>query len=102
MTLLRREYAAEIFTRLGIHGLAVRHLLLHAETSTLAHRIAAHEMFPDDPQRNEKARAFRTYKLPDYRFAHHDWLHDATEVIDTTGLTTDEVLAHALQLLNLA
>ena len=39
MTLLRRDYADEIFGGLAVHGLPVHHLLLHAEEPELRRRI---------------------------------------------------------------
>lgn len=99
MTLLRHEYAADIFNTLDKDGVEVRHLLLHADTDTLRARIEASTEFPDSEERSEKVRAFRRRKLGDYQQAYDTWLRYQADVIDTTRLTPDQVLTEALALL---
>lgn len=99
MTLLRREYADEIFDALNKDGVKVRHLLLHADSDTLRARIEGSTEFPGDEERSEKVRAFRRRRLADYEAAYATWLGKQAEVIDTTGLTPEQVLARALPLL---
>ncbi|MFF5969920.1 AAA family ATPase [Streptomyces sp. NPDC012769] len=101
MTLLRREYAEEIFDSLAKAGVEVRHLLLHADSDTILKRIDGSMEFPGDEERSEKVRAFRRRKLADYEQAYATWLGERADVIDTTALTLDQVVAKALTLLRL-
>ncbi|MFF6904116.1 hypothetical protein [Streptomyces hydrogenans] len=55
--------------------------------------------FPDDEERSEKVRAFRRRRLADYETAYATWLGEQAEVIDTVGLTPEQVLTRALTLL---
>ncbi|MGI5262392.1 AAA family ATPase [Streptomyces angustmyceticus] len=100
MTLLRREYAEEIFNTLTKAGVEVRHLLLHADSDTIRSRIAGSMEFPDSEERSEKVRAFRRRKLDDYEQAYTSWLGEQANVIDTTTLSPDQVAAQALTLLH--
>ncbi|MFJ5819317.1 AAA family ATPase [Streptomyces sp. NPDC093108] len=101
MTLLRREYAEEIFDALAKDGVEVHHLLLHADSETIRARIESSMEFPSDEERSEKVRAFRRRKLEVYEQAYAAWLGERAEVIDTTALTPDQVVAKALTLLRL-
>jgi predicted kinase len=100
MTLLRRDYAEEIFDALAKDGVEVRHLLLHADSGTIRARIESSMEFPDSEERSEKVRAFRRRKLEIYKQAYDSWLRERADVIDTTALTPDQVAAKALTLLN--
>ncbi|MFG2911103.1 AAA family ATPase [Kitasatospora sp. NPDC048286] len=95
MTLLRRDYAAEIHDAVRAADIPLRHLLLHADPDTVGARIAVGVEFPDDEARNEKVRAFRRRKLPVYTEAYDGWLAADAEVIDTTRLTPRQVADHA-------
>lgn len=86
MTLLRERYADEIFDSITAHGLSITHILLHADTQCLRDRITGHDMFPEDPQHNQRVHAWRLGHLPDYADA-LPWLHTSAHVIDTTHLT---------------
>ncbi|MEE1744062.1 AAA family ATPase [Streptomyces sp. NPDC048161] len=101
MTLLRREYAEEIFDSLAKAGVEVHHLLLHADSDTIRARIESSMEVPGDVERSEKVRAFRRRKLADYEQAYASWLGERADVIDTTELTPDQVVAQALTLLHL-
>ncbi|MBQ0890614.1 AAA family ATPase [Streptomyces sp. RM72] len=101
MTLLRREYAEEIFDALAKAGVEVHHLLLHADSDTIRARIEGSMEFPDSEERSEKVRVFRRRKLEVYEQAYGSWLGERADVIDTTALTPDQVVAEALTLLNL-
>ncbi|WP_327258157.1 AAA family ATPase [Streptomyces sp. NBC_01244] len=101
MTLLRHEYAEEIFDALAKAGAEVHHLLLHADSDTIRARIESSMEFPGDEERSEKVRVFRRRKLADYEQAYATWLGERADVIDTTALTPDQVVAKALTLLNL-
>ncbi|MFS0691868.1 AAA family ATPase [Streptomyces nitrosporeus] len=102
MTLLRREYAEEIFDALAKAGAEVHHLLLHADSDVIKKRIKGSMEFPGDEERSEKVRAFRRRKLEVYEQAYGSWLSERADVIDTTALTPDQVVAEALTLLNLS
>ncbi|MEV7885148.1 AAA family ATPase [Streptomyces sp. NPDC002817] len=99
MTLLRREYADEIFDGLGKAGTEVRHILLHAEPEIIRARIDTSMEFPGDEERSEKVRAFRRRKLSDYEKAYASWLGARAEVIDTSALAPEQVTDRALDLL---
>ncbi|WEB45457.1 AAA family ATPase [Streptomyces yunnanensis] len=99
MTLLRRDYPDEIFVALAKGGAEIRHLLLHADSDTIRARIEASMEFPDSEERSEKVRAFRRRKLDDYEQAYTTWLGERADVIDTTTLKPDQVVAQALALL---
>ncbi|MEW2546659.1 hypothetical protein AB0910_12905 [Streptomyces sp. NPDC047002] len=70
MTLLRREYAEEIFDALAKDGVEVHHLLLHADSDTIRARIEGSMEFPGDEERSEKVRAFRRRKFEVYELAY--------------------------------
>jgi hypothetical protein len=97
MTLLRQKYADEIFDAITAHGLSVIHILLHADAQCLRDRITGHNMFPEDPQHNQRVQAWRLDHLADYADA-LPWLHTSAHVIDTTYLNpaqaADAVLRH--------
>jgi chloramphenicol 3-O-phosphotransferase len=80
MTLLRRDYAQEIFDGLAAHDLKVHHVLMHADHDELIRRIH------NDPDVTEQARRWRLEHLVDYQAA-LAWLTDSAEVVDTTRLT---------------
>ncbi|MFG3527442.1 AAA family ATPase [Streptomyces sp. NPDC047917] len=101
MTLLRREYADDIFDALHKDGIVVRHLLVHADSDTIRARIEASMEFPDNEELSEKVRAFRRRKLTDYEQAYATWLCERADVIDTTELNPEQVAAQALTLLRL-
>ncbi|GGY13731.1 MULTISPECIES: AAA family ATPase [Streptomyces] len=101
MTLLRREYADDIFDALHKDGIEVRHLLVHADSDTIGARIESSMEFPGDEERSEKVRAFRRRKQADYEQAYTTWLAERADVIDTTGLSPDQVAAQALSLLRI-
>ncbi|MFD7552422.1 hypothetical protein [Streptomyces sp. NPDC059816] len=99
MTLLRREFADEIFGSLAKDGIEVRQIPLHADSDTICARIEGSLEFPDSEERSEKVRAFRRRRLVDYEQAYATWLGERAEVIDTTTLSPDQVAAKALALL---
>jgi hypothetical protein len=101
MTLLRRDYATEIHTAIEASGIPVAHLILHAATPVLTARIQQHDLYPGDPVKTAKVRAFRLEKLPAYESAYHKWLSNDAHVIDTTMLSPDEVVDHILEYLPL-
>jgi len=84
MSLLREDYATEIFTILGAHDTTVQHVVLHADHDTLIRRIQ------QDRTHSEATRTFRLSKLDDYQHAYRTWLADTAHVIDTSYLTVRE------------
>jgi gluconate kinase len=84
MSLLREDYAKEIFTPLRTHGTTVQHVVLHADRDTIIKRI--HE----DHTHSDTTRAFRLSKLDDYLHAYTTWLTDTVHVIDTRHVTASE------------
>lgn len=82
MTLLRRDYAAEIFGGLRGRGIDVRHVLLHSDDDELVRRI-------ESDQIESGAREWRLDHIQRYRDA-LGWLRDDAEVIDTTQLSPSE------------
>ncbi|MFC0861652.1 AAA family ATPase [Sphaerimonospora cavernae] len=99
MSLLRRDYAHEIFSALDKHGITVCHIVLHADTATVRHRITGHSMFPDDPVRSQRVIDFRLENLPRYDEAYDQWLTEEAHVIDTTTLTPAQAADLALQII---
>jgi hypothetical protein len=83
MTLLRPDYAQEIFDGLASHDLKVRHVLLHADRDELIRRIQHDQGLP------EQTRRWRLDRLAAYQAA-LTWLTAAAEVIDTTRLSPAE------------
>ncbi|NJP95437.1 ATP-binding protein [Nonomuraea sp. FMUSA5-5] len=95
MSLLRHDYATEIFSALDKRGIAVHHILLHADPATVRERITGHQMFPDDPARSQKVTGFRLRNLPRYEHAYAEWLATEAHVIDTTTCTPAEAADQA-------
>ncbi|WP_431221239.1 AAA family ATPase [Leifsonia xyli] len=85
MTVLVEEYWREISAGLAGHGIPVRHFVLHADEATLLHRIEKDEVLGPSN--------FRRAYVDAYAVAAAGWLHDAAEVVDTTGLTPSQVAA---------
>lgn len=92
MTLLRREYADEIFDALHKSGADIHHVVLHADTDTIRARIEASMEVPESEELSERVRVFRRRKLADYEQAYATWLRERAEVIDTTALSPEQVV----------
>ncbi|MHA3020978.1 AAA family ATPase [Mycobacterium sp. BMJ-28] len=85
MTVLVERYWREISAGLAQHAIPLRHYVLHADQETLRQRIEGDtDMGPS---------SFRFDHLKAYADAAHTWLHDAAEVIDTAGVTAEQVAA---------
>ena len=82
MTVLVEPYWREISDGLALHGIPVRHFLLHADQDTLRRRIEEDAVMGPS--------TFRMRYLDPYAEAFTTWLHDEAEVIDTTDLTPAE------------
>lgn len=83
MTVLVEDYWREIEAGLAGHGIPVRHVILHADEEVLVGRI-------DDDQ-DLGPSTFRHAYVEPYAAAARSWLHEAGAVIDTGGLTPDQV-----------
>jgi predicted kinase len=90
MTLLRRDFAEEIFAGLADRGVSVEHVLLHAGEQVLRRRIEDSDEHPGDPAASEGTRRWRRSKVEDYLAAHH-WMSAAAHVVDNSTATPDEV-----------
>jgi deoxyadenosine/deoxycytidine kinase len=88
MSLLREDYAKQIFTAITAHGIAIHHIALHADRPTLIERIQ------HDTTHSDQAKAFRLSKIEAYLHAHHTWLANAAYIIDTLNISPDEVADH--------
>lgn len=84
MSLLREDYAKEIFTAITTRGIIVHHVVLHADRDTIIKRI--HQ----DRAHSDTTKAFRLKKLDDYLHAYTTWLADAAQVIDTSHITPSQ------------
>lgn len=94
MTLLRQDYATEIFSILAERGAPVQHVVLHADAAELTRRI--------DADRTETAaRAWRRGHLAAYERA-LGWLRQQAEIVDTTGLAPSEVARRVADLVTAA
>lgn len=82
MTVLVESYWDEISADLARYRIPVQHFVLHADHETLRRRIEGDTVMGPS--------TFRMSYLDAYEQAFDTWLHDAAEVIDTTGLTQAE------------
>lgn len=89
MSLLREDYAKEIFAAIAARDIAVHHVVLHADRAALLQRI--HQ----DDTHSDNAKAFRLKKLDHYLQAYSTWLKAAAHVINTTNITPCEI-AHSI------
>jgi deoxyadenosine/deoxycytidine kinase len=85
MSLLRHDYAKEIFTALEAHGIPVHHVVLHTDRDTLLQRIH------NDRTHSEGAKAFRLSKVDAYYEAVQTWLAGSAPIIDTTHINPSQV-----------
>lgn len=83
MTVLTEQYWQEIAADLGRHEITVHHFVLHADETTLRHRI--------DDDADMGPSAFRHNHVRPYIEAARSWLHDQAVVIDTTAKPADAV-----------
>jgi hypothetical protein len=96
MTLLREEYAIEIFDRLDVLSWPVFHLVLDAPADVVRARIEASAEGGPDPAGLAEARAWRLGRLPAYEHALSAWLADAGTVLPTAGRAPEEIAADIL------
>lgn len=85
MTLLREEYAIEIFDRLDVLSWPVFHLVLDAPAEVLRARIDASTEGGPDPAGIAECRAWRLRHLGAYEQAREAWLTDAATLLPTAG-----------------
>lgn len=79
MTVLVESYWREIRAGLAVHGIPIRHFVLHADQATLRDRIQNDKVLGPS--------TFRFAYLEPYADAARTWLHNEAEVIDTTHIT---------------
>jgi hypothetical protein len=84
-SVLVRSYWAELTAGLAKAGIPVRHFVLHADAEVLARRIEQDAV-------ETAARQWRLDHLTDYAAA-LPWLREAGEIVETVGVTPDEVAA---------
>jgi hypothetical protein len=87
MTVVDPRYTQEIFGGLAAHGVAVAHFFLKVSADTLAERIGAQVMFPDDPERDAVVRAWRLAQIERCQAA-LDALPSDTVILDGEASTT--------------
>lgn len=85
MTVLVEDYWREISSGLSSYGIPIRHFVLHADQTTLGARIENDAVLGPSTLR-------RAYLEP-YADAARTWLHDASEVIDTTHISAEQVVS---------
>lgn len=95
MTVLRQEYAQEIFSGLAGEKIPYLHVLLHAEEEELRRRIAESDEHPGNPAASEGTRKWRYAKLEAYRDA-FGWLAADAHVVDTTFSAPEQVVQDVL------
>jgi|SRR5699024_7579704 len=99
MTVLRENFACEIFDGLATHGLRCAHVLLHAEEAVLRARIADAEEHPGNPDASEDTRRWRMSKVDDYQRA-LPWLTRTAHLVDTTSSPPAEVVREVLAIVS--
>ncbi|WP_103502027.1 MULTISPECIES: NUDIX hydrolase [unclassified Streptomyces] len=89
LTVLRQEYRDEMFGGLASRGLAVRHVLLHAEETILRNRFEQCERSSGVPVGDARLQTWEREHLPAYRQA-LSWLTADAHCLDTSRLTGRE------------
>ncbi|MEV0415859.1 AAA family ATPase [Streptomyces sp. NPDC050448] len=103
MSVLDQTYVREMFGPLAELGTPFHHVVLHASPDPLEARIAASWEYPGDRERSEAVRAHRRRRATDYQEAAATWLPGtASQVIDTSHLTSEQTLQAVLTRLPLS
>ncbi|NEC04240.1 AAA family ATPase [Streptomyces sp. SID7909] len=100
MTVVRRQYADEIFGALEKAGVPVHHFFLNVSAPVLEQRLHDRVLLPEDPERDEAARRWGKARIPEC-VAAVDSLREDTVVLDGE-LPTDELAALVLERTGLA
>ncbi|MFE7576237.1 AAA family ATPase [Streptomyces sp. NPDC057521] len=100
MTVVRRQYADEIFGALEKAGVPVHHFFLNVSAPVLEQRLHDRVLLPDDPERDEAARRWGKARIPECVAALGN-LREDTVVLDGE-LPTDELAALVLERAGLA
>ncbi|WP_406282200.1 AAA family ATPase [Streptomyces sp. NBC_00209] len=100
MTVVRRQYADEIFGALDKAGVPVHHFFLNVSAPVLEQRLHDRVLLPDDPERDEAARRWGKARIPECVAAVGS-LREDTVVLDGE-LPTDELAALVLERTGLA
>jgi hypothetical protein len=97
MTLLREDYAREIFDGLRARGVALHQVLLDASDEELRRRIEADAPLQDGDPVAERTRRWRLEQLTNYDNA-PSWLsRDVDVVVDTTDVGVAETATTVLR-----
>ncbi|MDN3242798.1 AAA family ATPase [Glycomyces tritici] len=91
-TVLQHQYWTELADGFTKANIPLRAFTLHTDADTFRHRV---EHDADEPT----AKQWRLDHREDYETALDTWMRDATELIDTTHRTPDQVAAHIKALL---
>jgi hypothetical protein len=91
MTLLREDYAVEIFDRLDVLSWPVFHLVLDAPAEVLRARVDGSDEGGPDSAGIAAVRNWRLDHLPAYEQALTNWLADAGTVLPTAGRAPKQV-----------
>ncbi|MFD5785719.1 AAA family ATPase [Streptomyces sp. NPDC127037] len=100
MTLVRRDYADEIFGALEEAAVPVHHFFLDVPAAVLEHRLDHRVVAPDDPERDEAARRWTKERIPEC-VAAVAGLREDTVLLDGE-LPTDELADLVLERTGLA
>lgn len=100
MTVVRRQYADEIFGALEKAGVPVHHFFLNVSAPVLEQRLHERVLLPEDPERDEAARRWGKARIPECVAAVGN-LREDTVVLDGE-LPTDELAALVLERTGLA
>ena len=100
MTLLREEYAVEIFHALDDLSWPVFHLVLDAPAEVLRARIAGSQEGGPDPAGVTEVRQWRLDHIASYERARAEWLPDAGMLLPTACRTPAEIAAEILTLIH--
>jgi hypothetical protein len=98
MTLLREDYAVELFDRLDGMSWPVFHLVLDAPVAVLRARIEGSDEGGPDPAGIAEVRRWRLDHLAPYERAREEWLPDAATMLSTADRTPAEVAAEIVKL----
>ncbi|MEV3936221.1 AAA family ATPase [Glycomyces sp. NPDC049804] len=92
-SVLQHEYWTELTDGFTKARIPLRAFTLHTDPDTFRHRV---ENDADEPT----AKQWRLDHRPAYETALDAWMRDATEVVDTTHRTPEQVAAHIKAALN--
>lgn len=92
-SVLEREYWTELTDGFAKAGIPVRAFTLHTDADTFRQRV-------ENDTEELTAKQWRLDHRERYEAALEEWMRDATEVIDNTHRTPEQVAAHIKQLVS--